>query len=62
MKIARARQQGSTTFKGYNIQDIEFKTTSFKCKGCSNACEVVQFYENNDLLARWGDRYGGWEI
>jgi predicted CoA-substrate-specific enzyme activase len=56
------RKKGRTNFKGFNIQDIQFKTTSFECKGCSNACEVVQFYENNDLLARWGDRCGRWEV
>ena len=55
-------KKGRTAFKGFDIQDIKFKTTSFECKGCSNACEVVQFYENNDLLARWGDRCGRWEI
>lgn len=56
------RKQGTTKFKGFNIQEISFKTNSFECKGCSNACEVVQFYENNELLARWGDRCGKWEL
>lgn len=51
-----------TDFKGFDIQNIEFKTTSFECKGCSNACEVVQFYENKELIARWGDRCGKWEL
>lgn len=55
-------KKGYTDFKGFNIQDIQFKTTSFECKGCSNACEVVQFYENKELLARWGDRCGKWEL
>ncbi|HEX3011612.1 MAG TPA: acyl-CoA dehydratase activase [Syntrophomonadaceae bacterium] len=57
-----ASKKSKTAFKGFNIKNIEFKTTSFECKGCSNACEVVQFYENNDLMARWGDRCGRWEM
>jgi predicted CoA-substrate-specific enzyme activase len=56
------RKKGSTSFKGFNIKKIDFKTTSFECKGCSNACEVVQFYEDSELLARWGDRCGKWEL
>jgi predicted CoA-substrate-specific enzyme activase len=57
-----SRKKGKTSFKGFNIQKINFKTSSFECKGCSNACEVVQFYENSELLARWGDRCGKWEL
>ncbi|MEA1961557.1 MAG: acyl-CoA dehydratase activase [Bacillota bacterium] len=56
------RKKKKTDFKGFNIQDITFKTTSFECKGCPNACEVVQFYENEELVARWGDRCGKWEL
>lgn len=51
-----------TNFKGFNLRDIKYVTTSFECKGCSNACEVVQFYQNGELLARWGDRCGKWEL
>lgn len=56
------RKTGRTNFKGFNIKDISFKTDSFECNGCSNACEVVQFYENDELIARWGDRCGKWEM
>ncbi|CFW99156.1 ATPase, BadF/BadG/BcrA/BcrD type [Syntrophomonas zehnderi OL-4] len=56
------RKTKKTAFKGFAIQDIEFKTTSFECKGCANACEVLQFYENENLVARWGDRCGKWEM
>ncbi|SHH18250.1 CoA-substrate-specific enzyme activase, putative [Thermosyntropha lipolytica DSM 11003] len=56
------KKTGQTNFKGFNIKDISFKTDSFECNGCSNACEVVQFYENDELIARWGDRCGKWEM
>ncbi|MEN6350899.1 MAG: acyl-CoA dehydratase activase [Syntrophomonas sp.] len=57
-----AGKKGRTSFKGFDIQEITFTTKSFECAGCSNACEVVQFYENGELLARWGDRCGKWEM
>lgn len=56
------KKTGRTNFKGFNIKDICFKTDSFECNGCSNACEVVQFYENEELIARWGDCCGKWEM
>lgn len=52
----------TTLFKGFKIKDLIFKTSSFECKGCSNLCEVVQFYQDGELLARWGDRCGKWEV
>ncbi|NLU50464.1 MAG: 2-hydroxyglutaryl-CoA dehydratase [Syntrophomonadaceae bacterium] len=52
----------TTLFKGFKIKDLTFKTSSFECKGCSNLCEVVQFYQDGELLARWGDRCGKWEV
>jgi predicted CoA-substrate-specific enzyme activase len=55
-------KKGRTRFKGFDIKEIIFKTTSFECQGCANACEVVQFFENDKLIARWGDRCGKWEL
>lgn len=55
-------KRGKSNFKGFNIREISFKTNSFECQGCSNACEVLQFFENGDLIARWGDRCGKWEL
>jgi len=53
-------KKGSNSFKGFVVQDMAYKTTSFECKGCPNACEVVQFYQENEIIARWGDRCGNW--
>ena len=54
--------RAQSRFKGFDIQSIRFKTTSFECEACSNACEVVQFFEDKILMARWGDRCGRWEM
>ncbi|PKM76129.1 MAG: 2-hydroxyglutaryl-CoA dehydratase [Firmicutes bacterium HGW-Firmicutes-15] len=53
-------KKGGANFKGFVVQDMAYKTTSFECKGCPNACEVVQFYQESEILARWGDRCGTW--
>lgn len=53
-------KKGGTSFKGFVVQDMAYQTTSFECKGCPNACEVVQFYQEGEILARWGDRCGTW--
>jgi len=55
-----AAKKGNTKFKGFEVKDMAYQTTSFECKGCPNACEVVQFYQEKELLARWGDRCGTW--
>ena len=47
-----------TKFKGFKVSDMNFKTTSFRCKSCENHCEIVQFHENGKIIARFGDKCG----
>lgn len=49
-----------TNFKGFRVCETEFRTGGFECKGCPNACEVVEFFEGDEVIARWGDRCGKW--
>jgi predicted CoA-substrate-specific enzyme activase len=51
-----------TRFKGFHMADMDFKTSSFNCGGCSNSCEVVRINLNEEVLARWGGRCGKWEM
>jgi predicted CoA-substrate-specific enzyme activase len=48
-------------FKGFGISDIEYRTSSFECKSCSNMCEIAQLSVDNKVLARWGGRCDLWE-
>jgi len=50
-----------TRCKGLQLTGFDYRARSFECQGCTNLCEVVQFYENNRVIARWGDRCGKWE-
>lgn len=47
-----------TRFKGFKVSDRIFKTTSFRCKLCPNHCEIVQFFEDGKVIARFGDKCG----
>jgi len=49
-----------TLFRGFDAADIEFSTSSFECKGCSNRCEVVKVSMEGKVIAMWGDRCGKW--
>lgn len=51
-----------TRFKGFELSEWSFKTTGFECNGCSNCCEIVEIREEGDLIARWGDRCGKWQV
>ena len=56
----KATQNKPTKFKGWRAAEFNFRPTSFECQGCPNLCEVIQIYENDVVIARWGDRCGKW--
>lgn len=53
-----------TNFRGFDVADIKFKTSTFNCGRCPNNCEVVQvkMLDGDEIVARWGDRCGRWEV
>ncbi len=55
-------EPGESNFKGFEVSDLEYQTSSFTCKGCSNTCEVVRIKVDGKTLARWGGRCGKWEL
>lgn len=57
-QVAKA---GKTDFKGFMIIDADYRAKSFECEGCSNMCEIVQIFQDNAIIARWGGRCGRWE-
>lgn len=63
-QIAReeVQKKGGTSFKGFKITDLPYRTGSFECDGCSNICEVVEIYEEDKVIGRWGSRCAKWDI
>ncbi|MFC2034237.1 acyl-CoA dehydratase activase [Chloroflexota bacterium] len=48
-------------FKGFEVSNIKYQTSSFECKSCPNLCEIAQISINDKVLARWGGRCDQWE-
>lgn len=40
----------------FNINDIKFITKGMECNGCSNNCEILKIYKNEELVDVWGNR------
>lgn len=54
-----------TEFRGLEVADVQFNTSAFHCGDCPNNCEIVQVKmpeSGDEVIARWGDRCGKWEI
>jgi len=51
-----------TRFKGFLISDFNYRTGSFECSGCPNACEIAEIYEEEKVIGRWGARCPRWDI
>ena len=56
------RSNGAETrFRGFEVIEEDFSTSSFECKACPNRCEIVQVFHNGRVIARWGGRCELWE-
>ncbi|UNC93416.1 acyl-CoA dehydratase activase [Candidatus Contubernalis alkaliaceticus] len=53
--------KGKTSFRGFSVSEVNYKASSFECKGCPNLCEVVNISMDDRVIARWGGRCGKWE-
>lgn len=60
-KSKRKNEKIQTQFKGFAITGLNFKTTSFECDGCPNKCEIINIYQEGELIARWGSKCPRWE-
>jgi predicted CoA-substrate-specific enzyme activase len=50
-----------SSFRGFGVSDLNYRTSSFECKGCSNLCEILEIRAGRELVARWGGRCGKWD-
>ena len=65
-----------TTFKGWEVGEMNFHSITCDCTGCSNNCEVITILEGaepvghvekigdikGNIIARWGGTCGRWGI
>ncbi|AFQ46223.1 acyl-CoA dehydratase activase [Desulfosporosinus meridiei] len=40
----------------FDITDIEFKTVGYDCKKCSNNCEIICIYREDQIIDAWGNK------
>jgi predicted NodU family carbamoyl transferase len=50
-----------TRFRGFEVAQASFRTSSFECKACPSRCEIAQIFLDGKVLARWGGRCDIWE-
>lgn len=50
------------SFVGMEIQEMEFETRVFECKGCPNICEIIQIKRDGKLVDRYGYRCDKWVL
>ncbi len=55
------RSGGKTSFKGFEVSELDYQAGSVECRDCPNCCEVVNISVEGVVLARWGSRCGKWE-
>ena len=56
------RDGGQTRFKGFETSEMDYRTRSFECDGCSNRCEAIEMLMACEMISRWGGRCGKWEV
>ncbi len=60
--LAREVAPGSRgRFKGFDIADKEYGTSSLECHACPSACEIVRVADGEKVIAAWGGRCDMWE-
>ena len=55
------RNDSQSSFRGFDLTEQEFETTSFECGDCANNCEVIKVIADDKIIAVTGDRCGKWE-
>ncbi len=55
------RDKQESSFRGFEVSEMEYQASSFECQGCPNLCEIVNIHVDGKILARWGGRCGKWE-
>jgi predicted CoA-substrate-specific enzyme activase len=48
-------------FRGFDVSSHEVSTTTFRCDGCENVCDIVEIVDDGRVFARSGGRCSRWE-
>ncbi|MFA5308580.1 MAG: acyl-CoA dehydratase activase [Dehalococcoidales bacterium] len=56
-----AEMQGQCAFRGFSVSRAVYDTSSFACRACPSACEIVRISEKDRVIACWGGQCDKWE-
>ena len=51
-----ANNYTDSMFKGFDMGEAGYLTSSFECKACPSLCDIAQISVDGKVLARWGGR------
>ena len=54
--LSKKNKTGSTY--SLELKNLKFQTKAFECHRCSNSCELLKIYRNNELVDSWGSKCG----
>lgn len=49
-----------TKFKGFELIEFDYQTKNFTCNGCPNRCNIIQVFQDSEVIGAWGSRCGKW--
>ena len=52
---------GACRFRGFNISNAEYDTSSFECRSCPASCEIVRISQQGNVIVSWGGQCDMWE-
>jgi predicted CoA-substrate-specific enzyme activase len=48
-------------FRGFDISNAVYDTSSFECRSCPISCEITRISQEGDVIATWGGQCDMWE-
>ena len=54
--LAKKNKTGNTY--SLEMKNLKFQTKAIECHRCSNSCELLKIYRNNELVDSWGSKCG----
>jgi predicted CoA-substrate-specific enzyme activase len=58
---ASSQTQDTCRFRGFDISEVEYDTSSFECRSCPTTCEIVRISQQGNVIAAWGGQCDMWE-
>ncbi len=56
-----AQMPGACRFRGFDISNVEYDTSSFECRSCPTSCEIVRISQKGNVIVNWGGQCDMWD-